>query len=64
MLGPLVTAGDVRAVWESLDVDRQRAIVRALMSIEMRSPGKGSRAPRDEVGRLAHTAATMPLRWH
>lgn len=64
VLGPLVTAGDVRAVWESLDVDRQRAIVRALMSIEMRSPGKGSRAPRDEVGRLAHTAATMPLRWH
>lgn len=54
----------VAEAWQSLDVDRQRAIVRALLSIEMRSPGKGSRAPRDAAGRLAHTAATLALTWH
>jgi site-specific DNA recombinase len=64
VLGPLVTSGDVRAVWQALDSDRQRAVVRALMAIEMRSPGKGSRAPRDGAGRLAHTAATVALTWH
>lgn len=54
----------VAEAWQALDVDRQRAIARALLSIEMRSPGKGSRAPRDAAGRLAHTAATMALTWH
>jgi site-specific DNA recombinase len=64
VLGPLVTSSDVRAAWLSLDGDRQRAVVRALMGIEMRSPGKGSRAPRDGAGRLAHTAASITLDWH
>ena len=63
VLGPLVGSVNVRAAWETLAVDRQRSIVRALMAVEMRSPGKGSRPPKDEVGRLAHTAATMPLTW-
>lgn len=54
----------VEAAWRALDMDRQRAIVRALMSIEMRSPGKGSRAPRDAAGRLAHTEATLAITWH
>ncbi|WP_404472365.1 recombinase family protein [Microbacterium aerolatum] len=54
----------VAEAWQALDVDRQRAIVRALLSIEMRSPGKGSRAPRDAAGRLAHTEATLALTWH
>lgn len=54
----------VAEAWQALDVDRQRAIVRALLSIEMRSPGKGSRAPRDAAGRLAHTEATLSLVWH
>lgn len=54
----------VAAVWHGLDIDRQRAIVRALLSIEMRSPGKGSRAPRDAAGRLAHTEASLALEWH
>ena len=53
----------VATVWRGLDVDRQRAIVRALMSLEMRSPGKGSRTPRDPAGRLAHTEATLALTW-
>lgn len=63
-LAPLVAAGDVRAVWDALDVDRQRAVVKALMAVEMLSPGRGSRPPRDEVGRLAHAAATLPITWH
>lgn len=64
VLGPLVGAEDVRAAWGALDIDRQRAVIRTLMGIEMRSPGKGSRAPRDGAGRLAHTAATITLDWH
>lgn len=53
----------VAAAWQELDVDRQRAIVRSLLAIEMRSPGKGSRAPRDPAGRLAHTESTLELTW-
>ncbi|GAB3410977.1 recombinase family protein [Schumannella luteola] len=64
VLGPLVSAGDVRTVWQALDSDRQRAVVKALMTLELRSPGKGSRAPRDGAARLAHTAATVGITWH
>jgi DNA invertase Pin-like site-specific DNA recombinase len=64
VLGPLVTSSDVREAWAQLDIDRQRAVIRTLMGIEMRSPGKGSRAPRDGAGRLAHTAATVAIDWH
>lgn len=53
----------VATAWQELDVDRQRAIVRALLTIEMRSPGKGSRAPRSAAARLAHTEATLALTW-
>lgn len=63
VLGPLV-GGEVREVWSDLGIDRQRAVVKALMTVEMRSPGKGSRPPRDPDGRLAHTAATMAIHWH
>lgn len=54
----------VADAWQALDVDRQRAIVRSLVAVEMRSPGKGSRTPRDPAGRLAHTEATLALTWH
>lgn len=57
----------VAEAWGALDIDRQRAIVRALLpSIVMRSPGKGSRAPRGEdkkAERLAHTEASISLTW-
>ncbi|GMM94846.1 recombinase family protein [Microbacterium sp. MTN4-26] len=53
----------VAEAWQALDIERQRAIVRALLAIEMRSPGKGSRAPRDAAARLAHTEATLDLTW-
>jgi hypothetical protein len=44
VLGPLVLADDVRAVWEALSVDRQRVIIDALMTVTLLSPGKGRRA--------------------
>ena len=53
----------VAEVWAALDEDRQRAVVRKLLGIVMRSPGKGSRTPRDAAGRLAHTEATLDLTW-
>jgi site-specific DNA recombinase len=43
VLGPLVDADDVRAVWEDLDLDRSRAVVDALMEITLLSPGRGKR---------------------
>lgn len=55
--------GAVAAAWSGLDEDRQRAVVRKLVGIVMRSPGKGSRTPRDAAGRLAHTEATLDLTW-
>lgn len=53
----------VATMWEGMDVERRRAIVAALLDIVMASPGKGSRAPKDAAGRLAHTERTMTLTW-
>ena len=72
LIGSAEAAGDDRAArwaavaeaWAELDGDRQRAVVRKLLGVVMQSPGRGSRAPRDKVGRLAHTAATLALTWH
>lgn len=75
VLGSLVESADaagkdytarweaVAEAWAQLDGDRQRAVVRKLVAIVMRSPGKGSRTPRDRAGRLAHTAETLELTW-
>lgn len=43
VLGPLAGVADVRAVWDGLDVDRRRAVVDALMTITLHSPGRGAR---------------------
>jgi len=43
VLGDLVGADDVRAVWDGLDLDRRRAVIDALMVITLLSPGKGAR---------------------
>lgn len=62
VLAPLLEADDVAASWDSRGIDEQRAIVRALWSsIEMTSPGKGSRPPRDDAGRMAHAARSVAL---
>jgi DNA invertase Pin-like site-specific DNA recombinase len=48
VLGPLVGADDVRAVWETLGTARQRAVVAALVDVTLRPPGRGTRTFRPE----------------
>jgi site-specific DNA recombinase len=43
VLGELVAAGDVRAVWDGLDLDRKRAAVETLMTVTLLAPGRGRR---------------------
>lgn len=43
VLGDLIGVGDVRTVWEGLDLDRRRAVIDALMTITLTSPGRGAR---------------------
>jgi DNA invertase Pin-like site-specific DNA recombinase len=49
VLGPLVLAGDVRAVWEALSTARQRVVIDALMIIKLMPPGQGRRTFRPET---------------
>jgi site-specific DNA recombinase len=43
VLGGLVGVDDVRAVWDGLELDRRRAVIDALMTITLDSPGRGAR---------------------
>jgi site-specific DNA recombinase len=43
VLGPIVAAGDVRAVWDALGVARQRVVVDLLMTVTVRPAGRGKR---------------------
>jgi site-specific DNA recombinase len=43
VLGELVTAQDVRATWEGLDLDRQRAAIDTLLAVTLLPPGRGAR---------------------
>lgn len=49
VLGPLVGAADVRKAWDSLDVDRKRAVVDALCRVVIHPAGRGSRTFRPET---------------
>jgi hypothetical protein len=49
VLGDLVTADDVQAVWHDLDLDRRRAVIDALMTVTLLSPGRGARTFRPET---------------
>jgi len=49
VLGDLVTADDVAAVWEGLDLDRQRAAVDVLMSVRLLPVGRGARTFRPDT---------------
>lgn len=64
VLTPLMRVADTAAAWDAMQVEEQRAVVRALLSVEMLSPGKGSRPPKDDAGRMAHTRNTMVVTWH
>ena len=55
VLAPLVAAENAAAVWETLDLSRQRAIIKTLMGITLRSPGRGARRPFDP--------ATVTVTW-
>jgi site-specific DNA recombinase len=41
----LITSSDVRATWQELDLSRQRAIIRALMTVTVNPAGRGARFP-------------------
>jgi site-specific DNA recombinase len=43
VLGPLVNADDVQAVWDRLSTARQRAVIDALMVVTVLPPGRGVR---------------------
>jgi hypothetical protein len=45
VVAELITSDDVRATWSGLDISRQRAIVRSLMSITLNPAGRGARRP-------------------
>lgn len=49
VLGPLIGAQDVRAAWEDLDTDRQRAVVDTLMTVVLHPVGRGTRTFRPET---------------
>lgn len=49
VLGPLVTADDVRAGWDGLSVARRRAVIDALMAVTVYPPGRGTRTFRPET---------------
>jgi hypothetical protein len=43
VLAPLVAASNVAGVWEDMDLSRKRAVIKILMTITLRSPGRGAR---------------------
>jgi len=43
VLGDLVRAGDVEALWGRLDLDRRRAVIDCLMVVHLLAPGRGRR---------------------
>jgi site-specific DNA recombinase len=44
VLAPLIAAQSARAAWDGLDLARKRAVLRALMTIELLPPGRGAKA--------------------
>lgn len=49
LLGPLVKADDVAAVWEALPASRKRAVIDLLMTVRLHPPGRGVRTLRPET---------------
>jgi site-specific DNA recombinase len=60
-LGPLIFADDIREAWNGLVVDVQRAVIASLYRVEFRTPGKGTRPPKDDEGRRDHTRRSVTL---
>jgi hypothetical protein len=55
VLAPLVAAENAAAMWADLDLSRKRAVIKTLMSVALRSPGRGARRPFDP--------ATVEVTW-
>jgi site-specific DNA recombinase len=55
VLAPLVAAENAAAMWADLDLSRKRAVIKTLMSVTLRSPGRGARRPFDP--------ATVEVSW-
>ena len=53
LLGALVGAEDVQAVWGRLDVDTRRAVIAELLSVRLLSPGRGARTFRPATVEIA-----------
>ncbi|WP_436527006.1 recombinase family protein [Actinoplanes sp. HUAS TT8] len=67
VLGPLVDAVDVRAAWALLGVDRQRAVVDALMAVRLLPPGRGRGLGKTRAqweANAARISATVEITWH
>ena len=47
VLAPLVAAENAAELWNVLDLSRKRAVIKTLMSVTLRSPGRGARCPFD-----------------
>jgi hypothetical protein len=47
VLASLVAASDVAVAWQEMEQSRQRAVIRTLMTITLRSPGRGARSDFD-----------------
>ncbi len=42
-VAPLIGTADVRKAWDALDLSRQRAVIQALVTVTLLSPGRGCR---------------------
>lgn len=49
ILGPLVSADDVRAAWDGMSVARRRTVIELLMVVRLLPPGRGTRTFRPET---------------
>jgi site-specific DNA recombinase len=66
VLGPLVNAVDVRAVWDRLDIDRRRAVIGVLMTVVIYPAGRGTRLPDPDHDRDAffrRVGETVEIEW-
>lgn len=59
-LAAFVDRGDLRAVWDGLDLERRRAVVETLMTITLHSPGQGARTFRPDTVEIAWRTGDTP----
>lgn len=60
ILGPLVHAEDVQAVWDGMDTDRRRAVIAVLADVTIYAVGRGTRTFRPETVRVEFRGVRRP----